>query len=180
MPEVSPRRSSRARPVQAPSNKLTHQNSNSSTSSTKGARSSILNETGKSGVASPSDHSEELDHPEPEARQTRRSKRELNQPLEIKPSPDEDALEDEDGEEEVTRCLCGKLEYPGPPPALGLNDPDVGGMFIQCDKCHVWQHGGCVGIMNDDETPDDYFCEQCRPNLHRTFNGGRTSVEAST
>jgi len=27
-------------------------------------------------------------------------------------------------------------------------------MFIQCDTCNVWQHGGCVGIWADEEAPD--------------------------
>ena len=37
--------------------------------------------------------------------------------------------------------------------------------MIQCDTCLVWQHMTCMGI---DEPPDeeDYFCEQCRPDLH--------------
>lgn len=51
---------------------------------------------------------------------------------------------------------------------------DAGGMFIQCDVCKVWQHGGCVGIMDEAMSPDEYFCEQCRKDLHKittTANG---------
>jgi hypothetical protein len=44
---------------------------------------------------------------------------------------------------------------------------DVGSMFIQCDSCKVWQHGGCVGIMDEETSPDDYFCEECRKDLHK-------------
>lgn len=44
---------------------------------------------------------------------------------------------------------------------------DIGSMFIQCDSCKVWQHGGCVGIMDEDMSPDEYFCEECRKDLHR-------------
>jgi len=51
-------------------------------------------------------------------------------------------------------------------------------MMIQCDDCNVWQHGPCMGIWADDEAPDgaskltltvltaEYYCEQCRPDLH--------------
>ncbi|KAF4289268.1 hypothetical protein KXW19_002022 [Aspergillus fumigatus] len=112
----------------------------------------------------------------------------------------EEEDEDEDGEgdeeEEITRCLCGQQDYPGLPPsrreALGRNGPtvgfkdqhalnlstdssdlmsdDIGSMFIQCDSCKVWQHGGCVGIMDEAMSPDEYFCEECRKDLHKIKN----------
>ncbi|KAI9814330.1 MAG: hypothetical protein M1832_005910 [Thelocarpon impressellum] len=102
---------------------------------------------------------------------------------------------DGDGdEEEVTRCVCGQLDYPGPPPSLAaeavkvLKDEagaepdalaappevlpdDAGGLFIQCDVCKVWQHGGCVGIMDESMSPDEYFCELCRKDLHSVTVG---------
>lgn len=103
----------------------------------------------------------------------------------MKVSHDEE--EDEESEEEITRCICGHLEYPGMPVPIG--DPskvssrgnggpdpsvvstalpeDAGGLFIQCDMCKVWQHGGCVGIMDEGMCPDEYFCEQCREDLHK-------------
>jgi hypothetical protein len=48
-----------------------------------------------------------------------------------------------------------------------LLSDDIGSMFIQCDSCKVWQHGGCVGIMDEEMSPDEYFCEECRKDLHR-------------
>ena len=96
---------------------------------------------------------------------------------------DED--EEEGEEEEVTRCICGHTDYPGLPAstleALKLaanNNPetnsssnlvpeDMGGLFIQCDICKVWQHGGCVGILDEGMSPEEYFCEQCRKDLHK-------------
>lgn len=51
---------------------------------------------------------------------------------------------------------------------------DAGGLFIQCDICKVWQHGGCVGIMDEAMSPEEYFCEECRSDLHKitsTANG---------
>lgn len=44
---------------------------------------------------------------------------------------------------------------------------EPGSLFIQCDKCQVWQHGGCVGIMDEASCPDEYFCEECRKDLHK-------------
>jgi hypothetical protein len=90
-------------------------------------------------------------------------------------------------DEEAVRCICGHDEYPGPP-ALeedskeGIKDSseiefiteadyteDLAGFFLQCDMCKVWQHGGCVGIKNEDMSPEEYFCEQCRKDLHKIF-----------
>lgn len=85
----------------------------------------------------------------------------------------EEVEEDEIVEDnEVTRCVCGNQDYPGPPivddDAEDLSE-DVGGLFIQCDSCSVWQHGGCVGIMDDSMTPENYYCEECRPDFHKIF-----------
>ncbi|KAI5448814.1 Histone deacetylase complex subunit [Naganishia albida] len=58
-----------------------------------------------------------------------------------------------DANGDVTRCICGR-------------EADIDAMMIQCDHCNVWQHGACVGIWGDEEAPDEYFCELCKPNLH--------------
>lgn len=80
-------------------------------------------------------------------------------------SQDEDDDDvDDDEEEEVTRCLCGHAEYQGDD---GSGDSTSDGFFIQCDKCHVWQHGFCVGIMDSSSAPDEYWCEKCKPDLHK-------------
>lgn len=106
--------------------------------------------------------------------------------------PDE-ILEEDDG---AVRCVCGFDDYPGPPPVdddkkhgpkdsidvepllpSDIND-DVAGLFVQCDVCNVWQHGACVGIMSEDTTPDEYYCEDCRKDLHKVHiasNGQRYS-----
>jgi len=91
-------------------------------------------------------------------------------------------------DDEAVRCICGFDEYPGPPQLgdedskhgirEGIEEPiitvadvteDLAGFFLQCDVCKVWQHGGCVGIMNEDTSPEEYFCEECRKDLHRIF-----------
>jgi hypothetical protein len=97
---------------------------------------------------------------------------------------DDDEIQEED---EAVRCICGFDEYPGAPPidedskhglrdstdldpifATDLSD-DAAGFFVQCDLCKVWQHGACVGIMTEESSPDEYFCEECRKDFHKTF-----------
>lgn len=86
-----------------------------------------------------------------------------------------DEMQDE--EDEAVRCICGSEDYPGRPPVDGpdaelfasvdLTAEDVTGFFVQCDICKVWQHGACVGIFSAESSPDEYFCEQCRQDLHK-------------
>lgn len=102
----------------------------------------------------------------------------------VEMSNGDDDLQEED---EAVRCICGFDDYPGPPPfdedtKHGLKDSvdidpifatdvtdDAAGFFVQCDVCKVWQHGACVGIMTEESSPEEYFCEQCRKDLHRIF-----------
>ncbi|KAF5093734.1 hypothetical protein D0Z00_003892 [Geotrichum galactomycetum] len=86
---------------------------------------------------------------------------------------------DDEPKAEITRCICGHDELqPGQIHNLHRQrknfDPDF---FIQCDSCHVWQHGYCVGILNDQEAPEGYYCEKCRPDYHVIVvrPSGRTS-----
>ena len=37
--------------------------------------------------------------------------------------------------------------------------------MIMCETCKVWQHGFCMGVQ-EDAVPDEYYCEECRPELH--------------
>ena len=104
---------------------------------------------------------------------------------------------DEDVEEDVTRCICGNQDYPGLPVPIpdaskshAKSDHDTStlsedstGWFIQCDNCKVWQHGGCVGIMDESDSPENYFCEQCRKDLHKIMKnaaGYADSIHEST
>lgn len=86
----------------------------------------------------------------------------------------EEDVDPEAAEEEVTRCICGQAEYPGPSASLRQQqtDPDTltddtGNFFVQCDKCGVWQHGGCMGLLDESMLPDEYYCEQCKPEFHK-------------
>lgn len=51
---------------------------------------------------------------------------------------------------------------------------DLGGFFVQCDICSVWQHGGCMGLIDENNLPEEYYCEQCKPELHRIIRGSNT------
>lgn len=83
-------------------------------------------------------------------------------------------IEDLDEEQEVTRCVCGQDELTNQmidPQLQQLLKEEYGikidqGLYIQCDKCSVWQHGYCVGLFTDEEAPDKYWCELCKPELH--------------
>ena len=40
--------------------------------------------------------------------------------------------------------------------------------MIVCDNCEAWQHNECMEISeNPDDLPDQYFCEQCKPDDHK-------------
>lgn len=42
-----------------------------------------------------------------------------------------------------------------------------------CDTCSVWQHNVCMGVSSfEDEIPDHYWCEQCRPQDHKELLEG--------
>ena len=185
---MTPRRSSRARTSQ-PSPALIQQTNSSSSSSSTRERSTRSNHKNASPHDSSGHRSQSIDDAENGSKDlphTRQRQRAHDDEDEAPGEEDDDDLEDE--EEEVTRCLCGQQDYPGLPPsrreALGRgtiklesvpipSDPsdimadEIGSMFIQCDLCKVWQHGGCVGIMDEATSPDEYFCEECRKDLHK-------------
>ncbi|KLJ08091.1 hypothetical protein EMPG_16462 [Blastomyces silverae] len=145
-------------------------------------------------------------NPRPDLPQTRHRHRGRNngEPDDALQAPG-DRYDEEDGdEEEITRCLCGQQDYPGLPliyqdagsasatkqgmkedlaqgasgSAEDMQSDEPGSLFIQCDSCKVWQHGGCVGIMEESSSPDEYFCEECRKDLHKIItasNGQKSS-----
>lgn len=109
---------------------------------------------------------------------SRRSAR--SRPVAEDHADDKNAREDDENddlnaeEDEVTRCVCGNDELNTEAIDIDFQQLlkeeynikiDVG-LFIQCDKCSVWQHGYCVGLFIDDDVPDKYWCEQCKPELH--------------
>lgn len=91
---------------------------------------------------------DELEQPAaPKRRQTKKSRKALEQ----------EELEQEE-EPEVIRCVCGATEQ----------DQDSGEAWISCETCFAWQHNVCVGVSSfEDEIPENYWCEQCRPDDHK-------------
>ncbi|KAF1958076.1 hypothetical protein CC80DRAFT_515499 [Byssothecium circinans] len=188
---MSPRRSSRARTTQPPPGVTApHSTTSSSASSSRGDRAARANHKQSSPQKSSTPRSlssEELDEPprdsQVEPPVTRRRTREQDADEGETAKLDDDVEEEIAEEDEITRCLCGQQEYPGLPSDAGkskdgqsasLTDSDiqgdeVGGLFIQCDICKVWQHGGCVGIMDEVASPEEYFCEECRKDLHKVM-----------
>ncbi|PSK42384.1 hypothetical protein B9Z65_4298 [Elsinoe australis] len=133
----------------------------------------------KTGNSSSSSSSVSSSRPE---RNTRASKASpIPNEEEMANNQEEVSENEEDGGDEKTRCICGQQDYPGPPSTdenRTLSE-ESGSLFIQCDRCKVWQHGGCVGIMNDDQAPDEYFCELCEKKdhqLHTDLKGQRYSI----
>lgn len=128
-----------------------------------------------------------MERADTETRQTRQRRREQEPQTEEQEMPeDENTIEDGE-DEEVTRCVCKRLEYPGAPipvneasrnyspkdSASPVSAEAAGDMFIQCDGCKVWQHGGCVGIMDESMSPEEYYCEECKKDLHKVMTGVR-------
>lgn len=65
--------------------------------------------------------------------------------------------------EEVIRCVCGATEQ----------NQDSGEAWISCETCFAWQHNVCVGVSSfEDEIPDNYWCERCRPQNHKELLDG--------
>ncbi|KAI7889863.1 uncharacterized protein EV154DRAFT_513137 [Mucor mucedo] len=79
----------------------------------------------------------------------RRKQQKLPDPVVVS---DEESVEDES----ITRCVCGELH------SIGL--------MVCCDQCEVWQHCECMGL-EEQEIPEQYFCEQCKPSDHVEVKG---------
>lgn len=174
MPSPTRRSARAAPPPTKPAASSTTPSTANSARQDRSTRGSHTKDNAQNKSATPhSRSSEEMSEP------PRRSKR--SQPtaepetLKDAQDADEEAAADE---EEITRCICGQQEYPGPPlsEAFGAAEPqsdDAGGLFILCDGCSVWQHGGCVGIVDESQSPDKYYCEECRPKQHEKHTDSR-------
>ncbi|KIX96653.1 uncharacterized protein Z520_07372 [Fonsecaea multimorphosa CBS 102226] len=186
---MSPRRSSRARSSQQPPLGPNHTTSTSSinprpdrdTRTNNFAASPRGPSTQRSESADGADSSSRTEQIAP--RRSRRNGDDKEQVVKQQADDEENDLEPAD--EEITRCICGQAEYPGPSPALRQQQPntdvltdDTGNFFVQCDKCSVWQHGGCMGLLDESMLPDEYYCEQCKPQYHKitkSANGVKSS-----
>ena len=102
---------------------------------------------------------------------------------------DEEEEEEDDDSEDVTRCICGKgrkwntishgfrgLRGSGVTLECDLTffnwGVDDNGTMVQCEQCRVWQHTACM-LLDDDELPEHYYCEECHPNDHNLLLNGK-------
>ncbi|KAF4445704.1 hypothetical protein F53441_10578 [Fusarium austroafricanum] len=180
MAPPSPRRSSRARAT----NSQSQQSSVSSSTSGRVERNTRSVAKPSSNKSTPSaslssEPSEDLDG----TLLGRRRKRNHEDDHEKTSKPDNSDMangsdDPQEEEDEAVRCICDAEDYPGRPPVEGPDldffnaiefTEDVTGFFVQCDICKVWQHGACVGIFSAESSPDEYFCEQCRKDLHKIY-----------
>ncbi|KIP06985.1 hypothetical protein PHLGIDRAFT_30230 [Phlebiopsis gigantea 11061_1 CR5-6] len=68
-----------------------------------------------------------------------------------------DVQEEEEEEAGVTRCICQES---------GHDESEASEFMAECDGCHAWQHGTCMGFTTPQSVPALYFCEKCKPDLY--------------
>ncbi|OQE46717.1 hypothetical protein PENCOP_c001G06530 [Penicillium coprophilum] len=115
----------------------------------------MADEPRRSGRATKGQH-KNLELPDDPAKKGKsKSPKEKSAKLSAEPTPG--PSEGEGGEEEIIRCICGEYE----------EEEDVERDMICCDQCSAWQHNDCMGLtFTKGHEPDQYFCEQCRPENH--------------
>ncbi|XP_074868211.1 PHD finger protein 20 isoform X4 [Carettochelys insculpta] len=69
-----------------------------------------------------------------------------SQDIDVATNPDED-LDEEDSDFGIVRCICEVEEE---------NE-----FMIQCEECLCWQHGVCMGLL-EDNIPEKYTCYICQ------------------
>ncbi|XP_037668408.1 PHD finger protein 20 isoform X2 [Choloepus didactylus] len=75
------------------------------------------------------------------------SEEEYGQDIDVTTNPDEELDRDDRYDFEVVRCICEVQEE---------ND-----FMIQCEECQCWQHGVCMGLL-EENVPEKYTCYVCQ------------------
>ncbi|XP_054579620.1 PHD finger protein 20 isoform X3 [Eptesicus fuscus] len=75
------------------------------------------------------------------------SDEEYGQDVDVTTNPDEELDGDDRYDFEVVRCICEIQEE---------ND-----FMIQCEECQCWQHGVCMGLL-EENVPEKYTCYVCQ------------------
>ncbi|KAG2201022.1 hypothetical protein INT47_006566, partial [Mucor saturninus] len=83
---------------------------------------------------------------------TRRSRKPGPKKTKLTQNVTESSSEESSDAGSVTRCICGEAHNSG--------------LMVQCDKCEVWQHCECIGLIQE-KLPDHYYCDQCQPENHQ-------------
>lgn len=108
-------------------------------------------------------HTKSFDELEPATVPKRRQTKKTKKAKEQEQEQEQQQGQEEDEEDELIRCVCGATEQ----------DEDSGEAWIACEECGAWQHNVCVGVSSfDDEIPEHYWCEQCRPEDHKELLDG--------
>ncbi len=78
-------------------------------------------------------------------------------------------MTDSDNDDEPIRCPCGsKKDLP--------QSEEYKEAWVCCETCKAWQHSICVGLTEDkSDMPEQYFCEECKPEHHKRFDFGSGS-----
>ncbi|RSL91229.1 hypothetical protein CEP52_014326 [Fusarium oligoseptatum] len=113
-------------------------------------------------------HTKSFDELEPATVPKRRQTKKTKKAKEQEQEQEQQQGQEEDEEDELIRCVCGATEQ----------DEDSGEAWIACETCGAWQHNVCVGVSSfDDEIPEHYWCEQCRPEDHKELLDGMAKGE---
>ncbi|KAM5246756.1 PHD finger protein 20 [Ctenodactylus gundi] len=75
------------------------------------------------------------------------SDEEYSQDVDVTTNPDDELEGDDRYDFEVVRCICEVQEE---------ND-----FMIQCEECQCWQHGVCMGLL-EEHVPEKYTCYVCQ------------------
>ncbi|KAK4860781.1 hypothetical protein LT330_004512 [Penicillium expansum] len=126
--------------------------------STRTRLTARLDEPRRSGRATKGQH-KNLELPDDPAKKGKsKSPKEKSAKLSAEPTPG--PSEAGGDEEEIIRCICGEYE----------EEEDVERDMICCDQCSAWQHNDCMGLtFIKGQEPDQYYCEQCRPENHTSL-----------
>ena len=70
------------------------------------------------------------------------------------------------------RCVPPTLSRPlsrahiSQPRLAGIDESEGGEFMAECEICHAWQHGTCMGYQSPEAMPLHYYCEKCKPELY--------------
>lgn len=138
---MSPRRSSRARSSANPQPAPSQTGSSNSSTNLKNTRTAQRSESIEdSGTLNDDDASTEPIMPRRSRRNGAEDSREESQNAKHEERPGDEQEPLEDDPEEVTRCICGRLDYPGPTVAIAFLAEEKGGAGEQ--TCALFQYSG--------------------------------------